>query len=148
MSMSSTNLIGKLDVSYDYDFDLIGLVASVKEYKLAWMINQVLEINLVKEDDLEINFRKGESLVISNYIFETEYSIITLYVNKSVNPQKNNKPYLLPELKEYDYFFKFEGDSDLFANTDLVETLKGIDVVQFASLIDVEELPSRDNVIN
>jgi hypothetical protein len=38
----------KLLIDYEFDFELLGLSASAKGYKLAWELNQVLGIQLVK----------------------------------------------------------------------------------------------------
>ena len=146
--MAQSLHINRLDISYDYEFDLIAIVSSAKEYTLAWHINRCLEIDLKKHTDIEFNFTKGRKMLISNYLFETEHSTITLYLNKAVESEKNNKPYLLPELKEYDYFFKFEGDSDLFVLDDLIKRLKTIDAIQYLKLIEVDNLPSKDNFIS
>ena len=46
----------KLVVEYDFDFEIIGLITSLKGHKLAWMINNALKIELRKEEDINIDF--------------------------------------------------------------------------------------------
>ena len=41
-----------LDVEYECDFDLFGVVSSSREHMLAWQLNQVLRLRLIKQQDL------------------------------------------------------------------------------------------------
>ena len=50
--MSTTKLV----IDYEYDFDLYGIVAPIKEYKLAWLLNKEFGWNLCKRKDLELDF--------------------------------------------------------------------------------------------
>ena len=49
----------KLVVDYEIDFDLFGLISTVKDYKLAWLLNKHLSIHLTREEDLSITFASG-----------------------------------------------------------------------------------------
>jgi hypothetical protein len=40
----------KLVVEYDFDFEFIGLISSLKGHKLAWNINNELKIELKKDN--------------------------------------------------------------------------------------------------
>ena len=75
----------KLEVDYDYEFDLFGLVSSSKEYKLAWSLNKSFNIRLIKQQDLSYDFINKGRLVISNYLHMTEHRTIRLFRNKSVD---------------------------------------------------------------
>ncbi|WP_370539754.1 IPExxxVDY family protein [Algoriphagus sp. Y33] len=46
----------KLLIEHTYDFELLGLVSPVKDYKMAWLINRELDLNLIKYDDLLLEF--------------------------------------------------------------------------------------------
>ena len=48
----------RLDIEYDFDFELLGIHSSARGYKLAWEINQALGIQLVKQPDLVVGFKK------------------------------------------------------------------------------------------
>ena len=39
---------------YDINYDLFGIVSNIKEYKLAWILNKIFSIDLIKFDDLII----------------------------------------------------------------------------------------------
>ncbi|MBX9853608.1 MAG: IPExxxVDY family protein, partial [Cytophagaceae bacterium] len=89
----------KLIVDYDYDFEILAIISSVKDYKLAWGLNKSLNINLSKSNDICLDFIKEGKLLISNFIFETEYTTFRLLKNKANDaPKGMSKPFLLPEL--------------------------------------------------
>ena len=101
--------LGSLDTYSDYDFTLVAIVSSVRPHKLVWGINEGLEIRLKKSEDILFDFKDGSGMKISSYLFKTEHTTVELFENRAVEVTGKTKPYLLPELKEYDYFFKFGG---------------------------------------
>ena len=140
--------VTKLIVDYEYDFLLLGIIGQLKEYKLAWYLNRILGVELIKDEELSYEFIKGEKMLVSNFIFEKEYDTIRLLKNRAVEAEKMVKPFLIPELKEYDFFLHIEGESDpedLIPNIE--DKLKGIPNILYVSKIDVENLKSRDNLI-
>lgn len=136
----------KLVFDYDYDFVVVGLVSSVKEFKLAWYINAFLGINLSKTKEIEYDFLKDCKISISNFIFETEYSSFRLLKNRSVAFLNTNKPYLLPDLKNYDYFALLNGK---FADCQMenLKKLKEIPIVEMVRLIDVNKIKDKENLL-
>jgi hypothetical protein len=137
----------KLIVDYDYDFKVIGLITPVKGYRLAWLINKMLSTNLYKADDIVIDFLKEGKIVLINYIYETEYSIFRLIKNKSIEFTNIAKPFLLPELKEYDYLIQLNDESGIFDAFEMVKKLKEVQGVEFVKEIATEEIKSIDNLI-
>ncbi len=137
----------KLVVEYDFDFEFIGLISSLKGHKLAWNINNELKIELKKEDDICLDFLHEGQLIIINYNFETEYSNFRLIKNKSCEFANIASPYLIPELKEYDYFIQLQDESGFFGISTIMEKLKNINGVEYIKLIETENLKSKDNLI-
>ncbi len=137
----------KLNVEFSYDFVLLGIISPLKEYKLAWKINKCLEINLVKEVDVEIEFFNQSDLVISNFLYQTENSEFRLLKNKSVSSNSRANVYLLPELQSFDYVVMVSGFEDTFSIDTVKSELQAIPGVQYIKLFDVESLKSRENLI-
>jgi hypothetical protein len=133
----------KLKVDPDYDFDVLAIISSVKDYKLAWAINKSLNINLCKTPDISVDFVREGELLISNFIFETEYSSFMLLKNKS----KGSKPFLLPELKEYDYIIKISGEQTILNAEKIMNNMKSLSVIEYIKQIDVNNLKSKENLI-
>lgn len=135
----------KLLIDYEYDFTLLALLSPMREYKLAWYINQLLHIRLVKEKDIEFSFTNQPDLCISNYIFATEHSVLRLLRNRSVREEE--QAFLLPELKQFDYLIVLQGGGDFFEQMDLPAVLQKIPTVEYVKPIDVETLKSKENLI-
>ncbi len=137
----------RLSVDYDYDFEIIGLITSLKGYKLAWNINNELRIDLKKEEDISINFLNDGKLVIINYNFKTEYSNFRLIKNKSCEFVNIASPYLIPELKEYDYFIQLQDENSFLSTSSIKEKLNKISGIEYIKVVETENLKSKDNLI-
>ncbi len=135
----------KLHIDYEYDFTLLAVVSNVREYKLAWSINQKLHINLVKEKDLQFNFLNEQNLIVSNYKFATEHTTFRLLKNKSVQEESN--AFLIPELNGFDFLVMIQGVGDFFDGIDVEQALKEIPVIQYISKVTIHQLKSKENLI-
>jgi len=136
----------KLIVAYDFDFDLIGIVSPVKEYKLAWLINKMLGIRLVRQPDLSISFINN-NLVISNFKAGTERCIYRLLKNQSVGEVMGNPNYLLPELKNFDFILMISDESNTIAVEDVLEKLRQLPELYYVMQADLSNLDSKENLI-
>lgn len=136
----------KLLVEYEYDFSLLAVVSNVREYKLAWAINQELHIKLVKENDLHFNFLNEQNLIVSNYKFATEHTTFRLLKNKSVQ-EENSNAFLIPELSGFDFLIMIQGEGDFFEGINVEHALKGISVIQYISKVSIHQLKSKENLI-
>lgn len=137
----------KLEAEFDYDFSLFGIITALKEYKLAWLVNSSLDVQLDKAKDIEIDFLNSENLIISNFLYQTEHSDLRLLRNKSMDQFGENSIYLMPELKRFDYFMLASGLEDTFSDEVLKEKISGIPRVQYVQIFAVESLKSRENLI-
>lgn len=137
----------KLEVEYDYDFDVFGLVSSSKEYKLAWALNKYFNLRLVKQQDLNYDFMHKGRLVISNYLHTTEHNSFRLFRNKSVDLSTLKKPFLIPDIKEYDYVFQITGVISDFYQQELLNRFKHIPIVQYVKKFDPQSLRFKENLM-
>jgi hypothetical protein len=158
-----------LEVSYDYDFLLIGISSHEKDYRICWALNKKLGLDLKKTDSLEIKGKKHTTpSYFSFFVFDKEedfleYSVIANFSeNKSMdmkthslfgvdddNEHHSENELLIPEQKQMNYFFVIRGDGEIteeFAD-DLVKQIKEIDVVLTAVKIDATQLKSKQNLI-
>ena len=134
----------KLSIDYEYDFSLIGIVSPSKEYTLAWHLNNALNINFRKNDDIEFNFKSDGKMLISNFLFESDYSTFRLLKNKAVEFINVKNVMLLPELKMYDYLLKLTGSVEM---DDISRKIRTVQVIVHNQLIDPYTLKSKDNLI-
>lgn len=136
-----------LDVEFDFEYDLIGIISDVKEYKVAWLVNKVMELQLEKHEDLEFLMPGKKKLLISNFSEEREHCTVRLLRNKAYVDNGISKPFLLPEMKNYDYFIQIDGEYSLMSVDELKIELRKYPMIQYADRIDVNTLKSKENLV-
>lgn len=157
-----------LEIEYDYDFVLIGISSHEKDYRFCWALNNKLKLELSKKESLEIKGKKQTTpSYFSFFTFDdqdqyTEYSVLanfseskslavtenTLFgpAGKSKEEQSENE-FLIPEHKQMNYFFVIRGELDNDEVEELIQQIRGIDIVLTAIRIDPKNLRSKQNLI-
>lgn len=136
--------VAKLIVEYDYDFDVYAIISPVKDYKLAWCINSQLSFEFEKQQDVLLEYNNGAKMYFSSFSYETEYNCYRLLKNKSCEYSNISKPYLLSELKDYDYILVVDGEGE---REGLTEYLKSVNNIIYIKQFNPENLKSRENLI-
>ena len=135
----------RLDIEFSIDFDLYGIISTIKPYKMAWELNRCLGINLIKAEDYEVT-QKNKS--VSNYLhysFHTPHSLVKLFKNKPVEEAEETN-LLLPELPRFDFIFLARGEA-YADNNRLQELLRNIPSVELAAFIPLAALKSKEHFI-
>jgi len=136
----------KLQIEPTFDFELLGIVSPIREYRMAWLVNQELEINLVKADDLELEFLNSEKLEIAQYFLSLPHGFIQLLKNKALNSSQQ-LAYLIPELKNLDYFLLVQDETEQLYLSNFMEKLSRNPLVQSIVRIDISKLKSKENLL-
>lgn len=136
----------RLLVEHTYDFELLGLVSPVKDYKMAWLINRELDLDLVKWEDLELEFMTVPSLKISQYFLSLPYGFVQLLRNKSLDT-RNQVSYLVPELKTMDYFLLVQDETFQISINTFANRLAKNRYIQNVMKLDVTKLKSKENLL-
>ena len=142
--MSKKNL--HLDFEYDYDFELIAIVSSYRDYRVCWHINKALGTGLaqVREDvKLERPGKLQSAIFFNLFSYEDEINRTKYYLVSN----KSSGDYLVPEMKEVDFFLQIAGDNSLMGNTQMIDTLKGIDIIEAVFATDPMTLRSKQNLV-
>ncbi len=131
-----------LNIEEDYDFSLIGISCHAKDYRLCYELNKILEIDLVRGEDLDIDSKNSKAnYALYDYVDEENFIDYYLISNRS------NKGFLIPEHKSTDFFLLLKGAS----NDDIIETIINkigeIQLVLTSFQIDVTKLKSKQNLI-
>ena len=136
-----------LDVEYECDFALFGLVSSTRDYTLAWALNRALRLRLVKQPELLLNLLSRGRLVFTHYLYATETLTFRLLRNRSIAPSTLKKPFLAPDIKEYDYLLAVSNGSGDLADEALLQHLVALNVVQYACQFDPNSLKYKENLM-
>ena len=136
----------KLFVEHHYEFELLGFVAPIKDYKIAWVINQLLKTRLARAEDYVLDFNDGSTLYISQFKETKEHGFLHLLRNKS-HLESSASMYLIPELKMIDYFLlvqDFTGELDL---NDYIARLSASPCIQNVVRLDIKKIKSKENLL-
>jgi hypothetical protein len=136
----------KLYIEPTFDFELIGLVSPVKDYKMAWLINREMDLDLVKSEDLQIEFLSSPRLEISQYSLSLPHGFIQLLKNKALNTSQQ-LAYLIPELRNLDYFLLIQDDTHQTSITTFVDHLSRNPFIQSVVRLDISKIKSKENLL-
>jgi hypothetical protein len=132
-----------LEVAYDYDFLLVGLVTHSKDYRLCYELNKKFHFELQKSNNLEILINKRkETSVYSFYEYENEDGDCFYLISN-----KGSRGFLIPEQKQLDYFMIIKQLSDFIDEKDMIRELKTIPLLLGAFNIEPRGLKSKENLI-
>ena len=136
-----------LEFEFEFDFHLLGVSCHLSDYRLAWIINQALGIDLERKEDIDLMLGKNkeEHGLFSFYQYDNEenYTTINLISNRC---EKGN---YCGELKQLDYFLQLwlpESEEEDYIN-DIISKLKTSHHINAVIDIDVESLKSKNNFI-
>ena len=136
----------KLVIEHNFDFELLGLVSSVKDFKMAWLINKLCDLNLVRVKDLELDFVSSPKLEISNYLLSLPHGFIQLLKNKALNSSLQ-LAYLIPELRYIDYFLLVQDETEQSNMSTFAQILSENSLIQSVMRIEVTKLKSKENLL-
>ena len=142
------------------DYELIAIHSSLEDYKLAYLLNKELGLQLQKNDNyIEISISEGKS-AFENFAFDDEKNdvIWTLIENKTtiINSNKQTSSlfeqvditvFLLPEYKKADYLIKIENIDYGFDAEEIIDKILKIKNVTAAYTVDTTNLKSKNNLI-
>lgn len=97
----------KLHIAMEEDFCLLGLVTDDPDYKLCWRINQSLDTNFEKSDDLKLFHRKlNDDQLFSLFEYEDEDALLTYRIIKN----RSDQGFYLDEVKNIDFLLHIQGE--------------------------------------
>ena len=133
------------DDIYDINYDLFGIVSNIKEYKLAWILNKIFFIDLVKIDDLIIKKHNRKVFQISNYFYQSDEFTVRLLKNKLIYKiDLNNEKFLIQKLSKFDYLFQIYNSSTSFNRKEIINKLNSESSIQFANFVNINLIKEKD----
>ncbi|SEO41844.1 hypothetical protein SAMN05192574_10828 [Mucilaginibacter gossypiicola] len=133
-----------LKFEIDFDFVLIAVTSSLKDYRVCFLINKYLNFNFSKTDDLEVDIYPGaEPVLFSLY----RYSWETTETDFFFIGNKGSEGYLVPEIKSADYFLMIRNYIDDNELDTIISSLNKIPEIVAAVKIDPKKIKSRENLL-
>ena len=134
----------KLVIDYEFDFGLWGITTAARGYKLAWEINQLLGIRLVKQPDLVVGFKNNEEKLFSFYSYQTPLNRLKLFKNRPSDTD-TGKYFLIPEFPHFDFIILAAMEEQ--HTQELVHQIRSIPAVELVAPIPLDGLKSKSNFI-
>jgi hypothetical protein len=151
-----------VDDFYDASFSLIAIHCRLEDYRLAYLLNKHLNLNLKrKENDLDYKYFAASYSIyewenINEYITWNLVSNVckkeedSLQSSGSLFEQSNKilKTYnLIPELKDIDYLLKISNETKLFNEKIVTQKLQSISQIITTYSVDAIALKSKEYLI-
>ena len=154
-----------IDEFEEIDFHLLAIHTSLEDYRLAYFINQQLQLNLSKNsDEIRIKNKEGNTFFsrftfedIKNDIFwnlienENEITLKQNNTNQGLFTESKNsfltKDYLLPEYKKVNFFLKIDNSKNAVNPIEIAAKIKSIERISTVYFIDLENIKSKNNLI-
>lgn len=133
-----------LKYELDFDFILIAISCPLKDYRFCHFVNKYTGLELLRDED----YRLSSSLRSAN----NNFSCYT-YVNEGetefylLSNRSDESGYLIPEMKNSDYFLLIKNFIDNEDLTNLINLINEIPEVVVATEISAEKLKSKENLI-
>lgn len=133
------NIKYKID-GIDFNFHIWGINSPLVDYRLCWLLNNLLDWNFERVDDIEISSEKDDSTIYFNaYKYENKEDFYTVEIIQN----KNDGFVLLPELRNIDYIFIFDGEEDYFDKDEITPIFQQIQGIQSIFEIEIDNLKSK-----
>ena len=137
-------MVKNINSRFNYDeesFKLIGIVSTCKEYKIGWIINNLLGVSLRKDKSERINLVNDRRIEISHLMFKKNKNYIRLISNKLEN--NIAKTHLISSLSTFDYLIQYSENFFEFESFDIINKLKTNNLIQFANFVDIKMIKEK-----
>lgn len=131
----------KIDPKEEFNFILIGIVTSEPIYRLGWLFNEALKINLVEIAPLQI-YNQKRTIV-------QDFNLFAYYDsnNTSFELIHNKGPHglLIEEQKQIDFYLKVSNNDR--SEDEITSDIKGIKNMSLVQVIKPSSLKSKNRLL-
>jgi hypothetical protein len=129
--------------TYD-DFLIWGLISSYGGHRICWEMNQKLDFNLIRQEDIVTeSMNSGENIYFNYYAHVDNDNFFRIELIKN----KNNGEFYLKELKNFDFILMVKGELDFFEVETFTLILKKLSLIQSALSIAKENIKNISQLI-
>jgi hypothetical protein len=136
----------KLDIPIDIDYDLIAIVSSLRNYRLAFLVNKGPGLDFARSDDLPLDLPRQKRIAYFPrfYYYEpldkTHYYLVNNFAASSSSR-------MIPELRQVDFLLLLKGNRTEAVMQNIVAGVSKITNVQTCFEVKVDQLYSKHNLI-
>ncbi len=151
-----------VDDFYNDTFSLLAIHCTIEDYRVAYLLNQFLQIKL-KRNPQDLDFKyvaasyaiyewedKSQQMtwsLVSNVCKKEEDSLIStgsLFDTQSKIIRTHN---LIPEFKKVNYLLKIDNDGNFINEKTIIHKIQEISQIAAVYIIDASQLKSKENLI-
>jgi hypothetical protein len=132
-----------LDIGFDYNFVLYGIVSEERSHTLVWQINHHTGSAFSRTSDLVPGFGTNASFTLPRFEYHDELN----HLSFELIANKDESEYLLPELKHIDYFILVKGALESFRRRKYTEPFRQVPAIRIISEIATQSLKQRERLI-
>jgi len=134
----------KLDFQFDIDFDIVGIITSLQDYKVCHFLNESLKMQMKRIQDREIIHPKRDTCqYFKQYYFKDELNKLEYYLISN----KNQGERCLPEMKIVDYLLLINGNAKQELVEEMMGQIKSLSGIASVLRIRPEQINSIENII-
>jgi len=134
----------KLDLAIAEDFCLLGVVSDEPDFKLCWLINQSLNMNFEKQEELQLFHRKLQDVqAFSLFTYYDEDAMITFRIIKN----RTENGYYLDELKNIDYLIHIQGEINTLRISNFMLSVGALESVRMCVPTDLSRIKNKERLI-
>ncbi|WP_348799220.1 IPExxxVDY family protein [Flavobacterium adhaerens] len=159
--------IHKLDFGEfdEIDYSLIAIHTTLEDYRLAYYINQKLNVSLNKSNkEIQITDKEGEVFFSRFHYYDKKKDIswdLIQNINEVIQHKKEDnqslfanfeievakKVYMLPEFKKVNYFLKIEDSEEITDLLKIQSELNSIEQITANYVVAINKIKSKNNLI-
>jgi hypothetical protein len=134
----------KLELAIEEDFCLLGVVTDEPDYKLCWRINQALDMNFEKQEELHLYHRKQNiEQVFSHYYYHDNDTLITFRIIKN----RSENGYFLEDLKNIDYLIHIQGEINTSRISGFMLSVGSLELVRMCVPSDLSRIKNKERLL-
>ncbi len=135
----------KLDFEGEYNFVLLGLICGFKDYKLCFELNQLLNLNFQRKEDVLFPAGRPGSSTRHSYFESKGHDFESYHVLS--NRDKSGTGFVIPENKNIDFFVLVTDASLDFKTKNLITSLRKVEIISGVYEMDPYKIKSADSFL-
>lgn len=131
-----------LTVENDYPYFLFGISSSLRGYRLAWNLNKQMELELARDQPLELVNKRKEKVRYSCYTWMNELQMAAFKLIQN----RSGGNVFIPEHPRADYLLLVDVSPGIEPE-EVLKSIKQVGAVAMAFSINIQDLKSKENLL-